>query len=145
MMLTDSDRTFLWKAGIFCGLCKQKQSAAQDWETGWVLWQRSKLTDGATGLAVWIIIESVLIFWEIWKLLDSCVYWHSCVTASFPWLLLSAQHFRSSSALNLAHNHWLYMEHNMPTSGLDHRSAGSQSCLCSFSSLIADCCRGSCS
>lgn len=31
------------------------------------------------------------------------------------------------------------------TGGLDHRSAGSQSCLCSFSSLIADCCRGSCS
>lgn len=29
---------------------------------------------------------------------------YRCVTASFPWLLLSAQHFRSSSALNFAHD-----------------------------------------
>lgn len=74
--------------------------------------------------------------------------WFLCLLAQLChciFSLTSAQHFHSSSALNFAHNHWLYIEHNMPTGGLDHRSAGSQSCLCSFSCLIADCCHGSCS
>lgn len=59
------------------------------------------------------------------------VYLHTyrCVAASLHWILLPAQRFRFSSALNFALDE--------PTGGLDHRSAGSQSSLYCFSSLIA--------
>lgn len=51
----------------------------------------------------------------------------TCVDVSLH--LLTAWHFISSSALNFVHG--------MPTGGFDHRSAVSQCCLFSSSSLIA--------